>query len=79
MVVTLHGYKYSVYLRIARMVLAEKNVAYTQVEFDPFAEDVPQDYLNLHHRFMPIGQWFVRYFLIASSNPVTQRPEMKKK
>lgn len=46
--VTLHGYKYSVYAWIARFVLAEKGVAYTWREVNPFAADVPEDYLVLH-------------------------------
>ncbi|MGL4285760.1 MAG: glutathione S-transferase family protein [Phreatobacter sp.] len=48
MMVTLHGYHYSVYLRIVRMVLAEKAVAYDRVEVNPFAEDMPEAYLALH-------------------------------
>ncbi len=44
----LHGYRYSVYNRIARLALAEKGVAYEQVEVDPFAPDVPPSYLALH-------------------------------
>jgi glutathione S-transferase len=44
----LHGYRYSVYLRIARVVLAEKGAAYRQVEVNPFAADMPKEYLNLH-------------------------------
>ncbi len=35
--VVLHGYRYSVYLRIVAMTLAEKIVAWTHVEVDPFA------------------------------------------
>jgi glutathione S-transferase len=48
MTVVLHGYRYSVYVRIARMVLAEKAVAYERVEVNPFAADVPSAYLALH-------------------------------
>ena len=44
----LHGYRYSVYVRIARLVLAEKDVAYERVEVNPFAADVPAAYLALH-------------------------------
>ena len=44
----LHGYHYSVYLRIARVVLAEKSVPYTRREVNPFAADMPEDYLRLH-------------------------------
>ncbi|MGR3616257.1 MAG: glutathione S-transferase family protein [Paracoccaceae bacterium] len=45
--VTLHGYKFSVYTRIARLVLHENNVQYTTVEIDPF--DPPFDeYLRKH-------------------------------
>ncbi len=35
--VSLTGHEFSVYTRIARMVLAEKGVAYAQIEVDPFA------------------------------------------
>ncbi len=48
MTLILHGYRYSVYVRIARLVLAEKGLAYQQVEVNPFAADVPADYLALH-------------------------------
>ncbi len=44
----LHGYHYSVYNRIARLALAEKGVAYRRVEVNPFAPDVPADYLAMH-------------------------------
>ena len=43
----LHGYHYSVYLRIARLALAEKGVAYDRIEVNPFAE-IPAAYLALH-------------------------------
>jgi glutathione S-transferase len=48
MTLVLHGYRYSVYLRIARIVLAEKGVAYERVEVNPVAADMPLDYLELH-------------------------------
>src|ERR1700753_1784694 len=48
MPLVLHGYHYSVYLRIARLTLAEKGVAYDRVEVNPFAPDVPAAYLALH-------------------------------
>ena len=41
MSLVLHGYRYSVYVRIARLALAEKGVAYDRVEVNPFAADVP--------------------------------------
>ncbi|UPJ48950.1 glutathione S-transferase family protein [Bradyrhizobium sp. 200] len=46
--IVLHGYQYSVYLRIVRMVLVEKGVPYSRVEVNPFASDMPKEYLNLH-------------------------------
>ena len=46
--VTLHGYRYSVYVRIVRMTMLEKGVAWQHVEIDPFAEQVPADYLRLN-------------------------------
>jgi glutathione S-transferase len=48
MTVLLHGYQYSVYVRIARMVLAEKGVPYERAEVNPFAPDMPSAYLALH-------------------------------
>ena len=48
MSLVLHGYRYSVYVRIARLALAEKAVAYDRVEVNPFAPDVAADYLTLH-------------------------------
>jgi glutathione S-transferase len=48
MSIVLHGYRYSVYLRIVRIVLAEKGVPYSRVEVNPFAVDMPKQYLNLH-------------------------------
>jgi glutathione S-transferase len=48
MPVVLHGYRYSVYNRIARLALAEKGVAYDRVEVNPFAPDVPESYRALH-------------------------------
>jgi glutathione S-transferase len=48
MSLVLHGYRYSVYLRIVRLVLAEKGVGYDRVEVNPFAPDVPASYRTLH-------------------------------
>lgn len=47
--VTLYGADYSVYVRIARMVLEEARVPYTLVEVDIFTpETVPPDYAERH-------------------------------
>ena len=48
MCLVLHGYRYSVYLRIVRLALAEKGIAYDSVEVNPFAGDLPAAYLELH-------------------------------
>jgi glutathione S-transferase len=48
MALTLHGYSYSVYLRIARMTMLEKGVAWRHVEIDPFADEIPADYLAIN-------------------------------
>jgi len=48
MAVVLHAYKYSVYSWIARLVLAEKGVAHDTVEVNPFAPDMPPEYLKTH-------------------------------
>lgn len=46
--VTLHGYRFSVYNRIVRMVLHEKTIPHFQVEVDPFSADTPNSYRDLH-------------------------------
>jgi glutathione S-transferase len=48
MTVELHAYQYSVYSWIARLVLREKNTVYDYVEVNPFAADMPVDYLTKH-------------------------------
>ncbi len=48
MAVDLHGYRYSVYLRIAAMTLLEKGVRWRHVEVDPFDLPVPASYLALN-------------------------------
>jgi glutathione S-transferase len=45
--VHLHGYRYSVYNRIARLALLAKNVEHETIEVNPFAE-LPEAYLTLH-------------------------------
>ena len=45
--VHLHGYRYSVYSRTARLVLMAKGVEHRTIEVDPFAE-LSQDYLRLN-------------------------------
>ncbi|MCY6379231.1 glutathione S-transferase family protein [Hoeflea prorocentri] len=45
--VRLHGYRYSVYNRIARLALHCKGVRYETAEVNPFAE-LSADYLRLH-------------------------------
>lgn len=44
----LHGYRYSVYAWIARLVLREKGVAHGWREIDPFSALVPDHYRALH-------------------------------
>jgi glutathione S-transferase len=46
--VQLHGYQYSVYAWIARLAMHEKAIGYTWVEVNPFARDLPTDYLAMH-------------------------------
>lgn len=48
MALILHGYRYSVYVRVVRLVLAEKALAYESVEVNPFATDGPAGYRALH-------------------------------
>lgn len=46
--VELHGMDFSVYVRIARLALAEKGVEYRLVPLNPFAEDPPDPNRGLH-------------------------------
>jgi glutathione S-transferase len=48
MALELHGYRYSVYLRIVAMTLIEKKLGWTHIEVDPFAETIPETYLALN-------------------------------
>ena len=48
MSVELHGYQYSVYAWITRFALHEKGVGYRWVEVNPFADDLPANYLMMH-------------------------------
>jgi glutathione S-transferase len=43
----LHGFRYSVYLRIVAMALVEKGLDWTHVEVDPF-DEIPEAYLALN-------------------------------
>jgi len=44
----LHGFRYSVYLRIVAMALIEKKLGWTHVEVDPFDEPIPETYLAIN-------------------------------
>jgi glutathione S-transferase len=46
--VQLHGYHYSVYAWIARLAMHAKGIGYQWVEVNPFARDVPAEYLAMH-------------------------------
>jgi glutathione S-transferase len=48
MALTLFGYRHSVYTRVVRLVLHEKRLRATLVEVDPFADPLPEGYLDLH-------------------------------
>ncbi len=48
MSIQLYGYQYSVYAWIARLAMHEKAISYEWVEVNPFAKDVPTDYLAMH-------------------------------
>jgi glutathione S-transferase len=48
MTITLHGYEFSVYSRIPRMVCHAKGIAYDWAEVDPFDDATPASYEELH-------------------------------
>lgn len=45
--IKLYGYRYSVYTRVAKVALHRKQLAFENVEIDPFS-DLPKHYLALH-------------------------------
>ena len=47
MILSLIGYRYSVYSWIAKLALVEKGIVYEWVETDPFAADLPDQFLTL--------------------------------
>jgi glutathione S-transferase len=51
---TVYGADYSVYVRIVRLVLEEKGVAYRLEEVDIFAEDGPPAGYQIRHPFLKI-------------------------
>jgi glutathione S-transferase len=74
----LHGYHYSVYFRIARLALAEKRLAYDRVEVNPFAPEIPADYLALHP-FGRVPTWFTT--ISSSTRPapyLLRRPAFRR-
>ncbi|MCX8507558.1 MAG: glutathione S-transferase family protein [Rhodobacteraceae bacterium] len=48
MALTLIGYRFSIYTRVVRLVLAEKRLRATLVEVDPFRPPLPADFLALN-------------------------------
>lgn len=46
--IALLGYRFSVYTRIVRLVLAEKGLRYDYTEIDPFLPELPCGYEDLH-------------------------------
>ena len=71
MVVELHGYKYSVYSWIARLALEEKGVRCDWVEINPFADAVPERYLDLHP-FKRVPALVHGEFSIYETNAITR-------
>src|SRR5215468_9647910 len=69
---TLFGAAYSVYVRAARLALAEKGVPYRLVEVDIFAADgPPPDYLE-RHPFMRIPAFEHDGFRLYESGAITR-------
>lgn len=71
MTVELHGYRYSVYNRIALLALAEKNVDYTRVEVDPFQEHVPEEYRAMNP-FLRVPTLIHDDFILYETSAITR-------
>ncbi len=69
--IELFSYKFSVYSRIVRIVLAEKGIDFETHEINPFASDVPARYLNIHP-FKRVPTIRHGNFTLYETGPVTQ-------
>lgn len=68
--VELFSFKFSVYARIARIVLLEKGIAFETQEINPFAEDAPASYLDIHP-FMRVPAIRHGDFTLYETGPIT--------
>src|SRR5215469_1288393 len=71
MALVLHGFRFSVYVRVARIALAEKGLDYEHVEVDPFVPDVPVEYLDLHP-FKRVPALVDRGFVLYETGAITR-------
>lgn len=71
MAIELYGYRYSVYAWIARLALHEKGLTYDWVEVDPFADEVPANYLA-KHPFKRVPALVHDGFVIYETNAITR-------
>lgn len=71
MTVELHGYRYSVYTRIAQIALLEKGVKFTRIEVDPFQEPVPDQYRALHP-FLRVPALVHDDFILYETSAITR-------
>jgi glutathione S-transferase len=69
--VQLYGYQYSVYAWIARLAMREKGISYEWVEVNPFARDVPTDYLAMHP-FGRVPTLVHADFVLFETNAITR-------
>ena len=71
MTIELYGYKYSVYAWIARLALCEKGCAYDWREVNPFADNVPADYL-IRHPFKRVPVLVHDDFVLYETSAITR-------
>jgi glutathione S-transferase len=71
MTVELHGYRYSVYSWIARFALHEKGADYHWTEINPFADQVPADYL-IKHPFKRVPTLVHDGFVLYETSAITR-------
>ncbi|MZR30221.1 glutathione S-transferase family protein [Sneathiella litorea] len=70
-VLELFSYKFSVYARIVRIILEEKGIDFKTHEVDPFAENVPENYHNIHP-FKRVPAIHHRAFTLYETSAITQ-------
>ncbi|MFC4271077.1 glutathione S-transferase family protein [Sneathiella chungangensis] len=69
--IELFNFEFSVYGRIVKIILAEKRIAYDTHPVNPFADDLPRNYLSIHP-FKRVPALRHGEFILYETNAITQ-------